>query len=166
MWSESTGSPRGLYKATWVSAPRGPGTALLFLSLRASSEDEKFLVRTILAINEEDQSMTFAGNLPEGSLVQLMRANFDRLIDGAHEAATLTRSDEDVAPQLALAVSCGSPHRARSAHRRGGRGRLDPLPKDAQMIGFYSYGEISPFGTGRCDLHNQTMCITTLAEAA
>ena len=34
------------------------------------------------------------------------------------------------------------------------------------MIGFYSYGEISPFGTGRCDLHNQTMCITTLAEAA
>ena len=111
--------------------------------------------------------MTFAGNLPEGSLVQLMRANFDRLIDGAHEAATLTRSGEDVAPQLALAVSCVGRRIALGQRTEEEvEAAFDPLPKTAQMIGFYSYGEISPLGTGRCDLHNQTMCITTLAEAA
>jgi hypothetical protein len=32
-------------------------------------------------------------------------------------------------------------------------------------VGFYSYGEISPFGTGHCDLHNQTMTLTTIGEA-
>lgn len=167
---EIDGQPAlALYKSYLGERAAGlPGTALLFpLSLRASSEDEKFLVRTILAINEEDQSMTFAGNLPEGSLVQLMRANFDRLIDGAHEAATLTRSDEELAPQLALAVSCVGRRIALGQRTEEEvEAAFDPLPKDAQMIGFYSYGEISPFGTGRCDLHNQTMCITTLAEAA
>ena len=34
-------------------------------------------------------------------------------------------------------------------------------------LGFYSYGEISPHGAaGVCQLHNQTMTVTTLAEAA
>jgi len=34
-------------------------------------------------------------------------------------------------------------------------------------LGFYSYGEISPHATsGVCELHNQTMTITTIAEAA
>jgi hypothetical protein len=32
-------------------------------------------------------------------------------------------------------------------------------------LGFYSYGELSPHAnSGRCELHNQTMTITTLAE--
>jgi hypothetical protein len=34
------------------------------------------------------------------------------------------------------------------------------------LSGFYSYGEISPFGAiTQCELHNQTMTITTFAEA-
>ena len=41
---------------------------------------------------------------------------------------------------------------------------LDVLPKGTRQIGFYSYGELSPFATGTCDLHNQTMTLTTLAE--
>ena len=33
------------------------------------------------------------------------------------------------------------------------------------LTGFYSYGEISPFNEGGdCQLHNQTMTITTLHE--
>ena len=43
---------------------------------------------------------------------------------------------------------------------------FDVLPKVAQQIGFYSYGEISPYSTGHCDLHNQTMTLTTISEAA
>jgi hypothetical protein len=41
---------------------------------------------------------------------------------------------------------------------------LEAFPAGAQQIGFYSYGEISPYGTGRCELHNQTMTLTTIAE--
>jgi hypothetical protein len=35
------------------------------------------------------------------------------------------------------------------------------------VLGFYSYGEISPHGpSGVCQLHNQTMTVTTFTEAA
>ncbi len=41
---------------------------------------------------------------------------------------------------------------------------MDGLPKLTKQIGFYSYGEISPYATGHCDLHNQTMTLTTISE--
>jgi hypothetical protein len=41
----------------------------------------------------------------------------------------------------------------------------DVVGRDAVMTGFYSYGEIAPFSaSARCELHNQTMTITTLSE--
>jgi hypothetical protein len=41
------------------------------------------------------------------------------------------------------------------------------LGDKAVLAGFYSYGEISPFTpNARCELHNQTMTITTLTEHA
>ncbi|MBL8037992.1 MAG: FIST C-terminal domain-containing protein [Nitrospira sp.] len=146
-----------------------PATGLLFpLALRAEESDPKRLVRTILAVNESDQSLTFAGDIQEGALAQLMKANFDRLVQGASEAATLTHSSVDGdSSVLAIAISC--------VGRRlvlGGRteeeieATLDVLPKGTQQIGFYSYGEISPYATGTCDLHNQTMTLTTLSETA
>jgi hypothetical protein len=40
------------------------------------------------------------------------------------------------------------------------------LGSGAALAGFYSYGELCPFGAdARCELHNQTMTITTLREA-
>jgi hypothetical protein len=41
---------------------------------------------------------------------------------------------------------------------------LDVLTPGTLQVGFYSYGELSPAGAGRCDLHNQTMTVTTIAE--
>jgi hypothetical protein len=160
-----------LYKSYLGERAKGlPGTALLFpLSLRESSGANKHLVRTILAIDEAEQSMTFAGNLPQGSLVQLMRANFDRLVDGAHEAAEVTAESQanPAGPHLVLAISCVGRRIALGQRTEEEvEAAFEPLPKDSKMIGFYSYGEISPFATGRCDLHNQTMCLTMLAEAA
>lgn len=39
------------------------------------------------------------------------------------------------------------------------------LGDSAMLCGFYSYGEISPFSNGTdCELHNQTMTITTFLE--
>ncbi|MCA9405535.1 MAG: FIST C-terminal domain-containing protein, partial [Candidatus Omnitrophica bacterium] len=83
-----------------------PSTGLLFpLSIR--TEENTSLVRTILAVNEEDQSMTFAGNIPEGSYAKLMKANFDRLVDGAADAAkTSCTSLQSGSPDLAILISC------------------------------------------------------------
>jgi hypothetical protein len=44
-------------------------------------------------------------------------------------------------------------------------GVRDVLGKETALAGFYSYGEISPFNpSARCELHNQTMTITTFSE--
>ena len=146
-----------------------PATGLLFpLALRTNDTDTKSLVRTILAVNESEQSLTFAGDIPEGSLAQLMKANFDRLIQGASEAASFTKlSAGGCACTLAIAISCvGRRLVLGSRTEEEIEATLEVLPKGTQQIGFYSYGEISPYTAGTCDLHNQTMTLTTLSEAA
>ena len=42
---------------------------------------------------------------------------------------------------------------------------LEVLPPDTRQIGFYSYGEISPYASAHCDLNNQTMTLTIIGEA-
>jgi hypothetical protein len=146
-----------------------PGTALHFpLSIRQKQEDTKRLVRTILGIDHTAQSLTFAGDMPEGAYAQFMRANFDRLIQGASDAATLAApSGADSTPTLSIAISCvGRRIVLGQRAEEEVEATFDILPKGVQQIGFYSYGEISPYSTGQCDLHNQTMTLTTISEAA
>jgi len=144
-----------------------PANALLFpLSLRRAGGETARLVRTILSIDDAAGSMTFAGDIPQGSLVQFMRANLDRLVDGAAEAAQLAKNTQEHAGHtLAIAISC--------VGRRlvlGDRAEeeveavSEVMPENTHLIGFYSYGELSPFANGRCELHNQTMTLTTLSE--
>ena len=145
-----------------------PATALLFpLALRAPEDDGKLLVRTVLAVDEHEQSMTFAGNVPEGHRAQLMRANFERLIEGASQAALCTARgrESEVAETLAIAISCvGRRLILGQRIEEEIEAALDELPAGAKQVGFYSYGEISPYATGHCDLHNQTMTLTTIEE--
>jgi hypothetical protein len=125
------------------------------------------VVRTILAVSEADQSMTFAGDVPEGSYAQLMKANFDRLIDGAVGAARASqRSLTGTSPDLAILISCvGRKLVLKQRIEEEVEGVRDVVGEHTVLTGFYSYGEISPFAAGAsCELHNQTMTITTFRE--
>lgn len=159
-----------LYKEYLGELANGlPGTALHFpLAIRSNQTDAKRLVRTILAIDDAAQSLTFAGDMPEGGYAQFMRANFDRLIQGASDAATLAAtSGTENSPTLSIAISCvGRRIVLGERTEEEVEAVFDVLPKGAAQIGFYSYGEISPYATGHCDLHNQTMTLTTISEAA
>jgi hypothetical protein len=160
-----------LYKEYLGELAEGlPATGLLFpLALRSDSSDEKNLVRTILAVDEATQSLTFAGDVPQGSLARLMRANFDRLIDGASEAAEMT-GETDASGRgdtLAIAISCVGRRLVLGQRAEEEiEATLDVLPEGTRQIGFYSYGEIAPYMRGQCDLHNQTMTLTTISERA
>ena len=148
-------------------ADKLPGAALLFpLSMRATPDSEP-VVRTILSIDETAKSMTFAGSLPEGALVRFMKANFDRLVDASGKAAQSSIKTFSNPPEFALLVSCVGRKLVLGQRTEEevevAREILGPKPT---ITGFYSYGEISPLNpTAHCDLHNQTMTITTLAEA-
>ncbi|WP_204103025.1 MULTISPECIES: FIST N-terminal domain-containing protein [Spirulina sp. CCY15215] len=144
-----------------------PASGLLFpLSLRIESKDMP-VVRTILGVDEAKQSMTFAGDIPEGSTVRLMKANFDRLVDGAIEAAEKSYGvNGSTPPDLAILISCvGRKLVLKQRIEEEVEGVREVMGDKTILTGFYSYGEISPFQEGvRCELHNQTMTITTLRE--
>lgn len=153
-----------LYKSYLGEHATGlPATGLLFpLAIRRPGVDET-LVRTILAVDEAAKSLTFAGDVPEGASAQLMKANFDRLVDGAAGAARA--SLRDAAPDLAILISCvGRKLVLKQRIEEEVEAVQDVLGAPAVMTGFYSYGEICPTGGGTCDLHNQTMTITTFRE--
>jgi hypothetical protein len=143
-----------------------PASGLLFpLSLRTAAGEN--IVRTILGINEAEHSLTFAGDIPQGLHTRLMKANFDRLIDGAVGAAqTSYEAIGGASPELALLISCvGRKLVLKQRIEEEVEGVQDVLGQSTVLAGFYSYGEISPFNpSATCELHNQTMTITTLSE--
>jgi len=143
-----------------------PGAALLFpLSMRLKPNSEP-VVRTILTIDEEKKSMTFAGELPKGALVRFMKANFDHLVDASSSAAQSSVKNMSDAPELALLISCvGRKLVLGQRIDEEVEAARDIFGDSTVMTGFYSYGEISPLTPkAQCELHNQTMTITTFSE--
>lgn len=143
-------------------AKKLPASGLLFpLSLRL--KNQQMLVRTILSINEKEGSMTFAGDIPEGAYVRLMKANMERLVDGAAEAAK--KSKKKKSPELAILISCvGRKLVLKQRIEEEVEAVKDTLGKKTKLTGFYSYGEICPILKEQGELHNQTMTITTISE--
>ncbi len=157
-----------LYKTYLGEHAKGlPATGLLFpLSIRTKLSETP-VVRTILSVSDAEQTMTFAGDVPEGAYAQLMKANSDRLIDGAAGAAKASyKAAGSIPPDLAVLVSCvGRKLVLKQRTEEEVEGVREILGDHTVLAGFYSYGEIAPFVSGaRCDLHNQTMTITTFSE--
>jgi len=143
-----------------------PSSALLFPLLLEDAAGGG-LVRTVLAVDEAAGSLTFAGDMPEGARARLMKANIDRLVDGACDSAQASaRRMNGSQAELAILVSCvGRKLVLRQRTEEEIEAVRDILPQ-AALAGFYSYGELCPQGhAGNCELHNQTMTVTTLAEA-
>lgn len=141
-----------------------PATGLLFpLAVLSPSGTE--LTRTILSVDEKEQSLTFAGDVPQGAMARLMKANFDRLVDGAHGAAQGAKIGAPA--QLAILISCvGRKLVLKQRVEEELEAVQEVIGRQAAMAGFYSYGEICPAApNASCELHNQTMTITTLSEA-
>lgn len=148
-----------------------PASGLLFplsLKIKTDAGGEVEVVRTILAVDEEAQTMTFAGDMPEGVVARFMKANFDRLIDGASGAAGMSiESLGQGKAELAVLVSCiGRKLVLKERIEDEIEAVREKVGPQAAIVGFYSYGEISPTTPTerQCQLHNQTMTITTFRE--
>ena len=114
--------------------------------------------------------MTFAGDVPQGWTAQLMHGNFDRLAEGAADAARQARAGlgaSDVERQFSILISCIG-RRLLMGQRTSDEVEAAGAELGASTLkfGFYSYGEISPHAkSGVCELHNQTMTVTLFDEA-
>jgi hypothetical protein len=144
-----------------------PTSGLLFpLTVRDPATGET-VTRAVVGIDEAKQSMIFAGDVPEGSFVRLMHANFDRLVDGACAAGRASQQMLGVPADLAILISCvGRKQLLKQRVEEEVEGVLDALAPETHATGFYAYGELSPMAAGGtpCTLQNQSMSVTLMSE--
>jgi hypothetical protein len=143
-----------------------PSSGLSFpLELRAPGTAQP-VVRTLLAIDPDEGSVTFAGDMPEGATVRFMKASLDGLLSGARDAAADVRLANGRSPDFALLISCVGRRQLLGARTCQEIENVRAvLGEETKLAGFYSYGEISPYvDSVECGLHNQTMTITTISE--
>jgi hypothetical protein len=157
-----------IYKQYLGEQAKGlPATGLMFpLGIRGE-ETTTSLVRTILATDDKEQSLTFAGDIPEGYHARLMKVNYERMIDAAAKAAKNCQETIDFPKvDLAILVSCAG---RKWVLKQRIEEEVDAVREvfgtDTTLTGFFSYGEIAPLaGTKKCALHNETMTITAFSE--
>lgn len=163
-------SALAVYKEYLGAEAQGlPSTGLLYPLRLKTEEDEKTeVIRTTLGVSEAEQSITFAGDMPEGAKVTFMKANFKKLVESASTAGKMSIEHAGgKEPQLAILVSCIGRKLVLKEHiedeTNAVRSALGPA---AAITGFYSYGELCPPAgkEKQCLLHNQTMTITIFRE--
>ena len=145
-----------------------PSSGLLYPIELIQSDSEQGLTRTLLGVDFEENSLTFAGNVPENSTIRLLHASLADLCNGAEEAASSAASELNQ-PDLALAVSCVGRKMLLGEQCEQELVAIQEIFNDQTPIaGFYSYGEIIPINNknGVCSLHNQTMTLILLKENA
>ena len=130
----------------------------------AESLGDDPVLRAPMALNEAEGSVTFAGEIPEGSTICLCTGGMaDNLLNASAEAARRALDAFGTArPAMIFFYSCMArkmilgplageeTQRVSSAVGRG-----------VPVIGFYTYGEYCPSMNGsQCRLHNETATIT------
>ncbi|HVS52179.1 MAG TPA: FIST N-terminal domain-containing protein [Opitutaceae bacterium] len=144
-----------------------PATGLQFpLELRVGAENQRVL-RAILAVDEAEQSITFAGTVPEGAYARFMVGQTQGLLQATEIAArTSLQRLGSLTPDLSILVSCnGRRFVLKQRVEEEVEAVREVLGPHTKLTGFYSYGEIAaPDAGGPAELHNETMTITSLTE--
>ncbi len=142
-----------------------PSSGLLYPLEVVATPNAAPLIRTLLAVDRESGTLTFAGDIPQGSTVRLMNASYDQLVDGA-ERATLNARLKVECPSLALLFSCVGRKLVMAGYTDLEVSAVsENLPLGTVIAGFHSYGEIGTDETGASiELHNQTMTVALLSE--
>ncbi|TGK17732.1 adenylate/guanylate cyclase domain-containing protein [Leptospira stimsonii] len=121
---------------------------------------EHFYLRVPGGFNEEEGSVLFAGEIPEGAEVQLTEALRNYIVDDLKDTSlNSSKSKKKFQPTLAFAFSC-----IMRKHLLGTRVKEEiqilerNLPENIPIFGFYTFGEIAPLeNEDRSLLHNCTM---------
>ena len=143
-----------------------PGAALLYPLNVKTTDGQNTIVRSILNIDEAENSMILAGDIFENSKVQLMMTNVDNIVNAAEKAAKNALEFRKKKPELAILVSCiGRKLVLDQRVEEEVEEVMEVVGSSTTITGLYSYGEIAPFiGESSCQLHNQTMTVTLISE--
>ncbi len=144
-----------------------PASGHLFPLELSNSEHKNRVLRALLAVDEKEQSITYASEVPQGSYARFMMGQIEDLVSGAQKAAKANLANLGRPhPSLSLVVSCAGRREILSQRTEEEVEAIqDAFGEQTAMTGFYSYGEIgSPEGACLPELHNETISITSMLE--
>lgn len=132
----------------------------------AVNQNDSIVLRAPL-LNHEDGSITFAGNVKQGSTVQITSSKRENIIKAAQESCKQAVNDFKGQPKLSLLTSCTARHYVLGTHTiKEYQAAVEIMPDNIQIAGFYSFGEISPDNNQltMSRLHNETFVCLMLGE--
>ena len=127
--------------------------------------DKSSVIRTPIIVDHKSKTLTYAGDMPEGSKITLMKSNTLELLDSTLKASEKTKNN--ATESFLLATSC--------VGRRVVLGEMASEEYDEMknfydgkinVLGFYSYGEFARINDvhRNCKLHNQTFTLASITE--
>ncbi len=127
---------------------------------------EEPILRAPMALNEQEGSVTFAGEVPEGVTMVLTSGGLsDSLLEASAEAARQAVNDlGDSTPAIVFFYSCMARKILLGARTGEESARIaEVVGRKAPMMGFYTYGEYCPVRRdSACRLHNETATVTVI----
>jgi len=124
------------------------------------TEDSKSYIRAALRIDKISGTVTYAGDIAEGSIVQLGEASRDDLLAAAGEALQKAVAGyPGKRPVMLFALSCGARKALLGTRTCEEFSYIrENVPEGCVISGFYTYGELSPIdGTKETKFHNATV---------
>lgn len=127
---------------------------------------DQYYMRAPMSYDAQDQSITFAGDVPEGSRVFITEAARGGILSACEESITTAHQNFQGDPQAALVISCAARKQVLGTRTRQEHEALKRLIRaDLPVLGFYSYGEIAPLpGGARAQFHNETFVTVLLGD--
>ena len=138
-----------------------------------STETHNLLLRAPFYV-DKNGSITFGGEVPEGTKVQLMMGNKDQAVDAAEEAGISAAKELGDKPIAALIYSChvrDSLYQSRDESKKEISAIQKSIGVDTPLTGFFTYAEQAPIlGTNAtlktCDseTYNETIVTVLMSE--
>lgn len=156
-----------MYKRYMGRHVQGLPESLITFPIALDIGDSQYVMRAPILVNEQEQSIVFAGNMPEGSQARLLWGTIEDIIDGAQAATTKSLAGlMPASPEFALLVSCVGRRRVLQQRvEEEVEAVREILGERPAMAGFYSQGEFAPMVTGgEAEFCNETLTIASFAE--
>ncbi|MCS6820723.1 MAG: FIST C-terminal domain-containing protein [Microscillaceae bacterium] len=130
--------------------------------LQVQRADGTFVLRAPVMRIKEDNSLVFAGTVPQGATVRFSTEPGAEIIEEVVKQINQLK-ESFPEPEAIWVVSCAARKLSFGITiEEEIQGIKDVW--DAPLIGFFSYGEIGALQNGKCDFHNETISLLVLRE--
>ena len=108
-------------------------------------DKESFYLRSPIIIDREAESLTFVGNVPQDSTIQITHSTRDKIIEAAKKSVNSSMTDYPGSnPTAALCFSCAARKQVLGTRVEEEYDAFKQNFPDLPVVGFYTYGEIGP----------------------